>query len=72
MLDAILFTIRSVSMALGIYLSIPVPFTSGITIHVYDIVVFLFALSVFWRLLAVILTKSVSTPMPKKKVKKGA
>lgn len=68
MLDAILFAIRSVSMALGIYLSIPVPFTSGVTVHVYDVIVFLFALAVFWKLLAMILTKSVSTPMPKKRM----
>lgn len=60
MLEAILFTIRSVGQALGIYLSIPIQFTDNITIRVYDVLVFLFILAMFWKLLAVVLTRSVS------------
>lgn len=64
MLDAIIFAIRSVGTALGIYLNIPVPFTGNITVRVYDVIVFLFTLAVFWKLLAMILTKAASTPVP--------
>ena len=63
MLDAILFVIRSVGSALAIYLAIPVPFTTGVTLNVYWIIVFLFAISVFWKLIEVLITQGVSTPV---------
>lgn len=61
MLKAILFTIRMVGQALGIYLNIPIQFTENITVRVYDVLVFLFVIAMFWKLLAVVLTRSVST-----------
>ena len=59
MLDAILFAIRGVSQALGIYLNIPVNFSDGVTVKVYEIVIFLFQLGLFIKILAMITKKQI-------------
>lgn len=61
MLQAVLFTIRSVGQALMIYLSIPIQFTDNISVRMYDVFVFLFVLDMFWKFLGIVLTRSVSS-----------
>lgn len=61
MLQAVLFVIRSVGQALGIYLSIPIEFTDQITIRVYDVFVFLFVIAMFWKFLGIALTHAVKS-----------
>lgn len=60
MLTAALFVIQKTAQALGVFLQVPIPLTDSVTVRMYDVLLFLFLLPMFIKLMYVVMTKSVN------------
>lgn len=60
MLTAALFVIQKTAQALGVFLQVPISLTDSVTVRMYDVLLFLFLLPMFIKLMYVVMTKSVN------------
>lgn len=60
MLTAAIFVIQKTSYALGVFLSVPIRLTDSVTVRMYHVIVFMFLLPLFLKLMYIVMTKSVN------------
>lgn len=59
MLDALLFLLRGTAQALGIFLNLNIPLYDDVSVRMRSIIIFLFLLPLFIRLLYKVMNTSV-------------
>lgn len=66
MLDALLFLLRGTAQALGIFLNLNIPLYDDVSVRMRSIIIFLFLLPLFIRLLYKVMNTSVQNNGAKK------
>lgn len=67
MLQATIFVIQKTSYALAVFLNVPIRLTDSVTVKMYHVIVFLFILPLFIKLMYIVMTKSVNVSSAKGK-----